>query len=243
MNLKKGKYIFEVYGAAGGKIHGMGSPGGYATAEIILLKEKNILLYIGAEGEKTQNSNAFNGGGSSSHREGSGGGGATDFRSGPHLPSRFLIAGGGAGEFNYAEGAFDGYGGGEIAGDETYGANQASPGTGDVLGEPGFGASSDAGAGGGLYGGSCSSSYYGCGGGSGFVYSKPRLTTIIEDIDESVIKIDNGFLLPAKNYGGGYAIITLIPENLSVKCRDATCYCPFIYNRIQYLLLGTSAIT
>ncbi|EAY22482.1 loricrin, putative [Trichomonas vaginalis G3] len=232
LDLKVGKYYFEVYGAAGGNDNYAyyDAYGGYAALQVSLLKEIPLFLYIGGKGGMWPaiHEDAFNGGGWGGSKNS--GGGATDFRSKlDELNSRFLIAGGGGGaEYGIGES----FGGGLIGGNRHYtpysGANQTHPGTyreGDTIYSGSFGSGFSQknleirtypGGGGGLYGGSTAA------GGSGFVYTEGRLTTEIMALPPS-IKVDNPEIGYSRNTGYGYAIITSLSQS-ECKCVQK-CFC------------------
>ena len=121
LELSKGTYFFELWGAQGGNSSdsenekGKGGKGGYVNALIKLNKNIQFYLNIGAHGEKPDTSLAnsfvsstFNGGGSgvnykpenlsNTHRFGCSGGGATDVRyESNDINNRILVASGGGG--------------------------------------------------------------------------------------------------------------------------------------------------
>ncbi|EAY06263.1 hypothetical protein TVAG_034420 [Trichomonas vaginalis G3] len=109
LNLKPGHYFFEVYGAQGSQEdHDIsesqgGGLGGYARAEITIRKKIPLYLFIGSQGDWTDegpSGKSFNGGGPG-YNSGPGGG-ATDFRMFENeIRSRFLIAGGGGAQGVY----------------------------------------------------------------------------------------------------------------------------------------------
>jgi hypothetical protein len=180
LQLPKGTYTFELWGAHGGNDLARGSfaPGGYARGEIKFQETINLYVYVGCKGAAPRPSGpsicVFNGGGGGS--ESGGGGGATDIRlnSGPWnnllgLRSRIIVAGGGGG----SEECGPGGNGGGITG-RGYNNGTNGGGTQNIAGTKGgfgYGGSynGDAGGGGGgYYGGGCYPRRGG-GGGSGFI--------------------------------------------------------------------------
>ncbi|EAY06262.1 hypothetical protein TVAG_034410 [Trichomonas vaginalis G3] len=109
IQLKPGHYLFEVYGAQGSQDNSYtsashkGGLGGYARAEITIRKKIPLYLFIGSQGDWTDegpSGKSFNGGGPG-YNSGPGGG-ATDFRMFENeIRSRFLIAGGGGAQGLY----------------------------------------------------------------------------------------------------------------------------------------------
>ena len=194
-----GEYKIEVWGARAGGSHlngelGTAGKGGYSTGTLKLTKGQKLYVYVGGQGswcggKPCTIAGGWNGGGQGIKYTNSGsdpaasGGGATDVRlvSGTWnlsegLNSRFIVAGGGGG------GGMDGEAGGHGGG--TNGINGNGGGAGTQTSGFGFGQGCIAqssngsngtyggpGGGGGWYGGYCSS-WYGSGGGSGFIYTK-----------------------------------------------------------------------
>ena len=119
LELSKGTYFFELWGAQGGNSSdvedekGKGGKGGYVNALIRLYEDTLFYINIGAHGEKpdtdqkkSQTDLSFNGGGYGTNynidsdipRFGCSGGGATDVRyQSNDIQSRILIASGGGG--------------------------------------------------------------------------------------------------------------------------------------------------
>jgi type II secretory pathway pseudopilin PulG len=136
-----GRYLLEVWGAAGGdaSAHGdrFGGKGSYAAGVISLSAGTDLYLYAGGKGvteigntsvqidmvanppEETKTPGGFNGGGwaaiSGADNTSATGGGATDIRVGGDSPyHRVVVAGGGGGAVSYKDsyGGPGGYGGG-----------------------------------------------------------------------------------------------------------------------------------
>ena len=108
VDLPKGKYKLEVWGAQGGYNKAtsyLGGKGGYSVGTIALANTTKLYIYVGGEGTSSYSvgqklNGGFNGGGYAlAHNWGRGsGGGATDIRVGTDsLYSRVLVAGGGGG--------------------------------------------------------------------------------------------------------------------------------------------------
>ena len=196
--LSPGRYLFEVFGAEGGKGNTeRGGLGGYSKG--IFITKKNIVcyLYIGAQGLSTSSNpnektkNAFNGGGIGINSPGddgyyaSSGGGGTDIRlMKDDLYHRVIVAGGGGGSGKYDVQQFGGNGGGK-QGENGQQINHDSEleiysEGGKEEGEPsffGFGGNQTnidgCGGGGGWYGGTNASYFTNSGaGGSGFVFNE-----------------------------------------------------------------------
>ena len=186
--LSPGRYLFEVFGAEGGKGNTeRGGLGGYSKG--IFITKKNIVcyLYIGAQGLSTSSNpnektkNAFNGGGIGINSPGddgyyaSSGGGGTDIRAlKDDIYHRIIVAGGAGG----GSGDNDNDGGGYSGKTKDDGGNTGmgnpatmkGPGEGCVSGEGnckagkfGYGGNQTkedgAGGGGGWYGGASGSLY------------------------------------------------------------------------------------
>ena len=189
VDLKRGMYLFELWGAQGycGSYSNnqYACTGAYVRGILSLRKITTFFLFVGRQGIGSSMT-IFNGGGSGQHT----GGGATDVRlvdgtwnNFDSLKSRIIVAAGGGGVDN------DDYGGpgGGLNGyaslkNHGKGATQTSGGNGLVNGTFGSGGgtenlgcsgSSDGNGagGGGYYGGGCSdvSASYGGGGGSSFI--------------------------------------------------------------------------
>lgn len=182
LNIKKGTYLLEVWGAQGGYSSPKeGLYGGYSYALVDFPKDQTIYLYIGGIGDlytgvDRLTNKAFNGGGSGCYY---GGGGATDFRVDNYLSSRFLIAGGSAYSYYSSEDHFDSGGGvkSTYVSDKYFG-NGYSYSTFSQCHGDGYYYS---GGGGGLYG------VYDRGG-SGFVYPIRRPPSIREITELTVIE-------------------------------------------------------
>ena len=134
INLPRGQYLFEIYGASGGDVESLGlqglggfSRGFYSVKQI----SSRLFLYLGGEGSPCFNAmcspfGGFNGGGTA-YGDCGGGGGSTDLRtiSGTTITSkltdtRILVAGGGGGGRkpfdNTNQTANGGNGGGSLGG-------------------------------------------------------------------------------------------------------------------------------
>lgn len=111
-----GIYKIELWGASGGYASSTSyvGRGGYTSVYIKLNKDKKLYVYVGSQGEVTEDENSeaaggWNGGGACTSTCG-GGGGATDIRATAgswnnfsSLRSRIMVAAGGAGENNYTD--------------------------------------------------------------------------------------------------------------------------------------------
>ena len=119
IELTKGHYLIEAFGASGGSALRPGGRGAHISAHAFLQSKKTFYLYIGGKGsdsnyDQQPSSGGFNGGGSGGpggsptgdyhYISGAGGGGATDIRLVPgqwddenSLNSRILVAAGGGG--------------------------------------------------------------------------------------------------------------------------------------------------
>lgn len=142
VKLPPNTYLFEAWGAEGGVNGGLG---GYTKGTLVIRKETNAKIFIGAKGPTLSgccgvSNKAFNGGGYGStggnFTVGSGGG-ATDLRIGSTLNDRILVSGaGGSGVLNYysggSGGGFEGVPGKCKSGAEIKGATQKEPGIGDT---------------------------------------------------------------------------------------------------------------
>lgn len=155
-----GKYLVEVWGAQGYTRNIGGGKGGYASSVVNF--DANSTLYVNVGGQ-----NGFNGGGAPSNLAGGYGGGGTDLRvEGNTLYHRFIVAGGGGGEFNGIAGVGGGLSGGNVSNRGTqYGGTQTSAGYSTRNGSSGsFGQGGNAYYGGGASGGG--GGWYGGAGGS-----------------------------------------------------------------------------
>lgn len=192
INLPKGKYKLECWGAQGGyrSSSTYGGLGGYSVGTITLINKTDIFIYVGGSGNTGKTAGGFNGGGERDNYNG--GGGASDIRiAHDSLYARVIVAGGGG-----SDGATNKqgmYGGGTSGGTTTQsfgsgggGGTQTAGGAGGNSNEGTFGvggkglsrSSGYAGAGGGgWYGGGGSypdgsgDDDRGGGGGSGYVYT------------------------------------------------------------------------
>ena len=97
LQLEKGVYRFECWGAQGAYTGGKGA---YTKGDIRVKKRRNFYLYTGREGQNDNAAGSFNGGGPGQRN----GGGASDIRlvSGAwdnfeSLKSRIMVAAGGGG--------------------------------------------------------------------------------------------------------------------------------------------------
>lgn len=162
LDLYKGKYKFEVWGAQGGKSnHGIrGGNGGYSYGEFLSDKNQIAYIYVGGAGGST--TGGFNGGGNGStvNNDSAAGGGASDIRiGGTALSNRLIVAGGGGA--SGCSNSIGGDGGGEIAG------SAVDPNTGYGAGGPGTQISGGAG------GSNSESGSLGKGGSTGTVQAWP----------------------------------------------------------------------
>ena len=168
VNLQRGRYLFEAWGASGGSgIDSKGNTGkgmgGYVSGMIKISSPTKLLIIVGGEGSSSNKSyNTFpggcNGGGAGGKSEsdtkcsGSGGGGATDIRlldgewsDFNSLMSRIIVAGGGGGSSYHGVRDlyyYGGSGGGLVGTDASSGAKGASqngPGLQPVSGSFGYG--------------------------------------------------------------------------------------------------------
>ena len=115
VKLKRGKYNFECYGAAGGDAgKGKGGFGAYVSGIISLSTSHIFYLFIGAKGHTQLAAKSFNGGGRGPTRRVDGvlaasGGGSTDIRlinndNQAGLLSRIMVAGAGGGAESFETG-------------------------------------------------------------------------------------------------------------------------------------------
>ena len=196
VELGKGNYLFECWGANGGGEEN-GGKGGYSYGFCKIQSNTTFFVFVGGKGEQNgqnvEQKGGFNGGGnggrgvSDTYSAGGGGGGASDIRIyNTSLSSRIIIAGGGGGGCGSGRESEPGGSGGGINGSSTSsidgsnttiveGATQYS-GHEEGQGENGrsakdgsdFGACGSGGGGGGLYGGHASTnSGYGTQAGGG----------------------------------------------------------------------------
>ena len=119
LNLTRGHYFFDCYGASGGFGGARGGRGAHVSAHAIIQNFQSLYLFIGSKGsdrnfEAKSSPGGYNGGGAGGpggirsdgliYQSGAGGGGATDIRLVPglwddekSLNSRVLVAAGGGG--------------------------------------------------------------------------------------------------------------------------------------------------
>jgi hypothetical protein len=177
VSLSPGQYLFELWGASGGKTDSEGGYGygAYVSAVLKLRTRTNFYIYIGGrggDGNKTSISpdTSCNGGGAggrsfnvTQYVNGAAGGGATDVRLNNNLSSRILVAAGGGGAGHRYEGgdagaleSSDAIGHRECSkgANQTYGYSKGVGQNGrDAGGYYGNGAEGNGGGGGGYYGG------------------------------------------------------------------------------------------
>jgi hypothetical protein len=114
INLTRGKYLFELWGARSGNDYfGSGyRRGGYVSGILDLRKTTKFFIHFGGVGSNGLNANVKGGnnGGGDGGYYGAGGGGATDVRLDSSLQSRIIVAAGAGG----GERISDGHGGGVI---------------------------------------------------------------------------------------------------------------------------------
>lgn len=206
---KDGKYLFELWGASGGKgrqnnvlVHNGGS-GSYVKGEIYLEEGQEFYVYVGGKGAdspsaKNGGSGGFNGGAKggndSQDDEGTGGGGgATDIRlvdgawnNAASLRSRIIVAAGGAGSTYGSVGGA----GGTLTSDPICFSNGATQTSGHSFGGGQAGTNytytPSSGAGGGYYGGrsqhnGTSNGCQSATGGSSFISGHTGTDAISED--------------------------------------------------------------
>jgi gliding motility-associated-like protein len=122
ITLQPGNYQLEVWGAQGGSNYGIGGKGGYSKAEITIISQQVLYVFVGGQGASDIRSNSiasggYNGGGYSYGLSGlqsyaSGGGGGTDIRqNNTSFANKIIVAGGGGGGY-YNNTAGGGHGGG-----------------------------------------------------------------------------------------------------------------------------------
>ena len=127
INLKKGAYKLEVWGAKGGDAYSTtypGANGGYSVGTLTLNGPKDVFLYAGGTPDTHSTSaviaGGFNGGGNSGSFNGGAGGGGSDIRIGQDsIYARVIVAGGGGGGCYYSPSYKGGVGGGAAGGDST----------------------------------------------------------------------------------------------------------------------------
>lgn len=120
IELPKGEYKLEVWGAQGGTNYGVGGRGGYSVGTLTLNNATELFLYSGGvglyPGSNTLGGGGFNGGGHTYYYAG-GGGGASDIRIGENnLYARVIVAGGGGGTQGYSGYTISGGAGGGLVG-------------------------------------------------------------------------------------------------------------------------------
>ena len=104
LELDKGEYLLEVWGASGGTYNpskALGGAGGYARGKLTVKEKTKVFVHVGSQGSNTsrgEGSQGCNGGGYSGSSSGKSGGGATDIRlNNDSLYARIIVAGGRAG--------------------------------------------------------------------------------------------------------------------------------------------------
>mgnify|MGYP002521635809 FL=1 len=198
INLPKGQFKLEVWGAEGGgrrlsgnTSSGLGGYGGYSKGTLTLATPRLAVIRAGGTGASSTNTIAeggWNGGGcawaSSSSEPGNGGGGGSDIRLGSDsLYARVIVAGGGGGG-GEDSGDKIGHGGGTSAvGTASYPGTATGSTGGGAFGQGAHTSYDGGGGGGGWYGGGTAggsqtrptsnsgSDTNGGGGGSGYVYT------------------------------------------------------------------------
>jgi len=155
------KIKIEAWGAQGGTIpnnSNTGGLGGYVSGEQVVSAGQILYVYVGGQGGASRgswidgcdcynNNGGWNGGGSGSGSRGPGGGGGTDVRiDGTSIADRAIVAGGGAGGFNY-------YGNNSYGGNTTNLWQLFQGENGDTNRHSGWYPNDEAGGGGGYYGG------------------------------------------------------------------------------------------
>ncbi|MBQ8036819.1 MAG: hypothetical protein IJ268_07500, partial [Proteobacteria bacterium] len=123
IDLKPGKYLFEVWGAQGSNAFATGGYGGYASGEFTIDNSNAGTWYVYVGGHSDTDQGGFNGGGGGNHTGGAAvyrgsGGGGSDIRSRKdEVKSSVIVAGGGGGSINYCGVPLAGaYGGGLTSG-------------------------------------------------------------------------------------------------------------------------------
>ena len=242
VELTRGIYKIQLWGASGGGLEQYAGYGGYAKGIIKVNESTKYYLYVGSSGTCEVYGNYYtprggcNGGGNAyiGHQEKlendvCSGGGETDFRLNTSIDSRVLVAGGGGGSRRTNIG---GYGGGEFGGkgdwddisgrggNQTHGGDPGVYGNivaergGKDIGGNGIGqAWSAGGSGAGYFGGGGSYETSGSGG-SGFI-NTDIFTGKIMSGNTRFISPDGIYRIG--NYGNGFAQITLLKNKLSCK--------------------------
>ena len=192
LNLHKGTYLFQLWGAEACSGTGESGKGAYVEGVISFTNDQVLYLFIGAQGQEDETKDSFNGGGQGDY----GGGGATDIRiindtwdNFESLKSRIIVAAGGGAGDNYKDGGAAGAEKGFGCDESSQGGTQTGPGTGYCDGSFGKGGSykytgrdRNGGGGGGYYGGACGTSdnKYGGGGGSSFISGDSKCNAILQ---------------------------------------------------------------
>ena len=87
LELDKGEYLLEVWGASGGTYkpsNVLGGAGGYAKGKLTVKEKTKVFVHVGSQGSNTSKEQGCNGGG-----------GATDIRlNNDSLYARIIVAGG-----------------------------------------------------------------------------------------------------------------------------------------------------
>ena len=211
LSLRRGIYLFELWGAAGGKdhYHSDTALGAYVSGKLVLLSTHDFKVYIGGKGmdgvyRRKECDGGYNGGGKGGYCASSGGG-ATDVRLNEKRESRVIVAAGAGG----AERAAQGHGG-EIQGIQGQCASDCSiptkslPGTqtsGGSGGGSSFGTGNDgsfgkggdgntgndgsSGGGAGYYGGGATTYCCGGSGGSSFISGHKGCNAILSEDDHT----------------------------------------------------------
>ena len=262
--LSPGKYLFEVYGAEGGRGNtDRGGLGGYSKGTFITSYNIVAYLHIGAQGISTSTKtnelagNTYNGGGLGKNSPGddgyyaSSGGGGTDIRLvKDNLYHRVIVAGGGGGSGTYSVAQYGGNGGGE----EGKSGDKISHGSelelfsdgGKQTGEESFfgyggniSIADGCGGGGGWYGGTNASYFTNAGGGgSGFVFTAQNKE--IAELAKLELNEDH-YLLEAsthemgENGRRGDGLITITIISFFTSCKTLT-YKTLIHFYISSLL-------
>ena len=183
VNLNRGSYLLELWGAQGGNISDtlQGGKGGYSKGILKLSKTTKVHIFLGGtcstSDASCRSKNTFNGGGKGMYTNNvylaAPGGGSTDIRLDFSLESRIIVAGGGSGAAKFDTLENSGACGGGDAGED--GTNGYIPGSGTstLSGKggnqtsPGFGVDKRRGAFG-EGGNQTTNNNYGSGGGSGY---------------------------------------------------------------------------
>ena len=123
LNLKKGTYFLEVFGAQGSNSTactniGIGGKGGFSSGIFFADVDLTIFLVVGASSRSSESKAAnYGGGGNGKNTNDGPGGGATDFRMNKDdLYSRIIVAGGGGGSFCAGSKTYSGGKGGGLEG-------------------------------------------------------------------------------------------------------------------------------